>query len=166
VLPRAVGRSGSPWCRGTLASVSGMSGSAVCCWGSKRWSWVHHRPTRSDDHGQVHTGAVYGPSQRTKRRVTTRSNTSQRRVFSLVGALLGAVIRRPAWSPEICCQSRGIVPTPGGCSYVKSVSAGDQVLPSPGWLVCRDGGASSRRPPGGLPPRGRAASLATTAAGW
>jgi hypothetical protein len=52
------------------------------------------------------------------------------------------------------------------CSYVKSVSARDQERPSPGGLVCRDGGASSRRPPGGLPPRGRAASLATTAAGW
>ena len=32
------------------------------------------------------------------------------------------------------------MPSPGGCSYVKSVSAGDQELPSPGGLVRRDGG--------------------------
>jgi hypothetical protein len=63
-------------------------------------------------------------------------------------------------------RSDHIMPWPPSCSYVKSVSAGDQELPSPGGLVCRDGGASSRRPPGGLPPRGRAASLVTTAAGW
>ena len=43
-------------------------------------------------------------------------------------------------------RSKQNVPSPGGCSYVKSVSAGDQELPSPGGLVCRDGGVSSRRP--------------------
>lgn len=38
-------------------------------------------PTRSDDHGQVHTGTVYTPSRRTKRCVTPRPNTNQRSVF-------------------------------------------------------------------------------------
>jgi hypothetical protein len=68
------------------------------------------------------------------------------------------LLREPAPNQEM--------PSPGGCSYVKSVSAGDQELSSPGGLVCRDGGASSRRLPGGLPPRGRAASWVTMVAGW
>jgi hypothetical protein len=35
----------------------------------------HRRATRADDHGQVRTGAVCGPSQRTKRCATTRHDT-------------------------------------------------------------------------------------------
>ena len=43
----------------------------------------------------LRTGAVCGPSQRTKRGATTRRDTNQRRVFSLVGAVVEALIRRP-----------------------------------------------------------------------
>jgi hypothetical protein len=45
-------------------------------------------------------GAVRGPSQPTERHSTTRCDANKQRVLPLASAGLGAVIRRPAWSPR------------------------------------------------------------------
>jgi hypothetical protein len=47
------------------------------------------RAARTDDHRQVCTGALCGPSQRMKRRAITRRDTDQRRVFPLVAQSSG-----------------------------------------------------------------------------
>jgi hypothetical protein len=88
--------------------------------------------------------AVYGPSQRTKRRATTRPNTNQRRVFPLAGAILVAVIRRHAWPTGICCQSDGPCPRRAGRSprcRLRALLRLGRVGP----------GVASPRPPEGLP---------------
>jgi hypothetical protein len=110
----------------------------------------HRRAARADDHGPVRTGAVCGPSQRTKRRATTRRDTNQRRVFPLAGAVVGAVIRKPNWSPGRCCQSAGPCPRRAGRSPrwpATSIAAAGS-----GWAGCGISSTSPRattRQPGG-----------------
>jgi hypothetical protein len=78
-------------------------------------------------------GAVCGPSQPTEQRSTTRFDAAQQRVLPLVSAGLGAVIRRPAWSPRRSCQSQRSLPSPGGqVSGMATIRSAARV----GWAGC------------------------------
>jgi len=92
-----------------------------------------------------------------QQRDTTLTNDER---CPLVSAALGAVIRRPAWSPRRSCQSMWTLPSPG--RQVSEMSSHEYCAARPGWAGCGIPSTSLRattRHPGAEPDDARAGSV-------